>query len=514
MKTCDVLILGTGIAGLSLALQLNEKRPDLKIVLMTKNEPDETNTSLAQGGIAAVCDRIRDSFDEHIQDTLNAGQGKCNPKVVEMVIKQAPHRLQELIKWGAEFDTEKDGHLAMALEGGHSHNRVVHYKDKTGWHIQEVLWTKIKTQSNIEVIPHAFCVDLLTEDKEEDKQVIGMSYIKDSNPTIDIIFANTIVLATGGSGQVFQFTSNPEIATGDGVALAFRAGASIKDMHYVQFHPTALYEEGKSNLFLISEAVRGFGGYIVNKNEERFLFEFDSRGELATRDIVSKAITNEIEKSGNEFVYLDLRHLNQQEFQAHFPTIYARFIEVGLYPESDLIPIVPVAHYQCGGIEVNENGQTSLKNLYALGECSCTGLHGANRLASNSLLEALVFSFNASERIIIENKVSTNRYKLSQIRSIETHEIISPSVLGVFKNKVKCLMNYSVLHGTEVEKQEVIIQLTKIHFDLLECVDYYFRCRNCCELENMLQTSLIIMNQSLNFPFSNNLNLNDHACLC
>lgn len=496
MKTCDVLILGTGIAGLSMALQLNEKRPDLKIVLMTKNEPEETNTSLAQGGIAAVCDRIRDSFDEHIQDTLKAGQGKCNPKVVEMVIKQAPHRLQELIKWGAEFDTEKDGQLAMALEGGHSHNRVVHYKDKTGWHIQEVLWTKIKTQSNIEVIPHAFCVDLLTEDREEDKQVIGMSFIKDSNPTIDIIFAYTIVLATGGSGQVFQFTSNPEIATGDGVALAFRAGASIKDMQYIQFHPTALYEEDKSNLFLISEAVRGFGGYIVNKNEERFLFEFDSRGELATRDIVSKAITNEIDKSDDEFVYLDLRHLNQQEFQAHFPTIYARFIEVGLYPESDLIPIVPVAHYQCGGIEVNENGQTSLKNLYALGECSCTGLHGANRLASNSLLEALVYSYNAAQHIVVENSITSQKFTIHLVPEDEPYEIIMPTLFNELKDQVKKLMNYRILHGSQEEKMKVLSQLIKIHTDLMECVEYYYRCRNCCELENMLQTAMIIINQS------------------
>lgn len=507
MKSCDVLISGTGIAGLSLAIQLIEKQPALKIILLTKNEPEETNTSLAQGGIATVCNRLTDSFEEHIQDTLNAGQGKCKIDVVEMVVKQAPHRLNELIKWGAEFDSLTNGQLATALEGGHSHPRVIHHKDKTGWHIQKVLWSKIEAAPNVEVISHAFAVDLLLQDEEkEKKKVIGMSYLKGSDSIIHHVFAHTVVLATGGSGQVFQYTSNPVNATGDGVAMAYRAGANIKELHYVQFHPTALFEESKSNLFLISEAIRGYGGHVINQKEERFLFRYDTRGELATRDIVSNAILDEIKINQHSCAYLDLRHLDQQDFRNHFPTIYDQFVKVGLNPAFDLIPIIPVAHYQCGGIEVDKNGKTTLTNLYALGECAYTGLHGANRLASNSLLEALVFAFNTSNEIVKSNQTSIKSTKVKSEKEVETFEIIDSSVIDVFKNNVKNLMNYKTLNASFEEKQIVIKKLTKIHFDLLECVDYYFRCRNCIELENMLEVALIMMHQSLDsnkFTLSN-----------
>lgn len=511
MKKCDVLIAGTGIAGLSLALHLIKKQPDLKIVVLSKSEPQLTNTSLAQGGIATVCNQITDSYEQHIQDTLNAGQGKCNPKVVEMVIKQAPQRLNELIQWGASFDTEITGEFALALEGGHSQNRVVHYKDKTGWHIQDILWKKIIAEKNIEVIANAFCVDVITDDVTNEKQAIGMTYILDSNLKEKRIFAKSIVLATGGSGQIFAFTSNPVIATGDGIAMAFRVGATIKDMHYIQFHPTALYEKGKSNLFLISEAVRGFGGYLLNSKRKRFLFDYDIRGELATRDIVSDAITKEIKQAKEDFVYLDLRHLNQEDFKNHFPTIYERFKAAGLNPETDLIPIVPVAHYQCGGIEVNEYGQTDVKNLYALGECSCTGLHGANRLASNSLLEALVYSYNASLQIILESNKMIQKETIIQNRTVASHKIICQTVVSNFKNQLKHLMTYAVLHGSQKEKMKVLTHLIKIHTDLMECVDYYYRCRNCCELENMLQTAMIIINQSSVALHSKTSKMNEYA---
>jgi L-aspartate oxidase len=245
MKTCDVLISGTGIAGLTLALHLIEKQPDIKIIILSKSDPQLTNTSLAQGGIATVYNQITDSFEQHIQDTLNAGQGKCNKKVVEMVIKQAPQRLNELMQWGAEFDVDPKGVLDMALEGGHSQNRVVHFKDKTGWHIQTVLWKKILAETNIEVIANAFCVDVITDDRTDEKQAIGMTYMLHEQSEEQQIFANAIVLATGGSGQLFAFTSNSDVATGDGVAMAYRAGATITDMQYIQFHPTALYEKGQ-----------------------------------------------------------------------------------------------------------------------------------------------------------------------------------------------------------------------------------------------------------------------------
>lgn len=507
MITCDVLISGTGIAGLSLAIHLIEQQPELQIIVLSKNDARLTNTSLAQGGIATVCNRLTDSFDQHIQDTLAAGQGKCNAKVVEMVIKQAPQRLNELIKWGAAFDTEKDGQLALAMEGGHTQHRVVHYKDQTGWHIQEVLWNRILNEPNIEVISNAFCMDVLTNEN----QAIGMSYILDAASVENRIYAKSIVLATGGCGQLFEFTSNPEIATGDGVAMAFRVGATITDMQYIQFHPTALYEKGKSNLFLISEAVRGFGGYLVNSQGKRFVFDYDTRGELATRDIVSEAICNEIKKATDGHVYLDLRHLNQEAFKNHFPTIYDRLKNVGLHPETDLIPIVPVAHYQCGGIDVDENGQTSVKNLYALGECSYTGLHGANRLASNSLLEALVFSHTASKQIIFNNNSTTQKFSPIQHSLLQLDGIIDPSVLTEFKNQLRSLMTFQVLHESKEEKMNTMTQLIKIHTDLMECVNYYCRCKNCCELENMLQTAMIIINQSFMALHSEKNKRNEYA---
>ena len=373
---------------------------------------------------------------------------------------------------------------------------MVHFKDKTGWHIQTVLWKKILAETNIEVIANAFCVDVITDDRTDEKQAIGMTYMLHEQPEEQQIFANAIVLATGGSGQLFAFTSNSDVATGDGVAMAYRTGATITDMQYIQFHPTALYEKGKSNLFLISEAVRGFGAYLLNSSGKRFLFDYDIRGELATRDIVSEAITKEIKQAKEDFVCLDIRHLDVLDFQNHFPTIYSKFKELGYNPETDLIPIVPVAHYQCGGIAVNEFGQTDVKNLYALGECSCTGLHGANRLASNSLLEALVYSYNSSLQIILEfNKMIPNETTI-QSRTVASHEIICPTVVSNFKNQVKHLMTYEVLHGSQEEKMKALTQLIKIHTDLMECLDYYYRCRNCCELENMLQTAMIIINQS------------------
>ncbi len=497
MKSCDVLISGTGIAGLSVAIQLMEKNSELKIILLTKNEPEESNTSLAQGGIAAVCDRLSDSFEEHIQDTLNAGQGKCNRSVVEMVVKQAPHRLNELIRWGAEFDTATNGQLAMALEGGHSQSRVVHHKDKTGWHIQKVLWDKIIASPQVEVIAHGFGIDLITQDFEDGKRVIGMNYLPNENTQIHQIFASTVILATGGCGQLFQYTSNPSIATADGVAMAFRAGASIKEMQFIQFHPTALYEKDKSNLFLISEAIRGYGGYVVDKKGERFLFQYDIRGELATRDIVSHAILDYLKQNQESCAYLDLRHINQTDLMNQFPTIHAQILQTNLNPAIDLIPIIPAAHYQCGGIEVDQNGSTSLPNLFALGECSNTGLHGANRLASNSLLEALVFAYNAANDILKQEYPPLEPIILKNTKVFETHEIIDSSVIDVFKNEVKSMMNYQSLHASKEEKQTIINHLTKIHYDLIECVEYYFRCRNCIELENMLETAILIMNHSI-----------------
>ncbi|MCC9070360.1 L-aspartate oxidase [Flavobacterium sp. F-65] len=399
MKKADILIIGSGIAGLFFAIKTAKKRPDLSITIMTKEKAQNSNTQMAQGGIAVVTDQIGDSFEQHIQDTIQSGGGLCDEEIVKMVINQAPERLKELIDIGVSFDKEKSGIWNLGLEGGHSQHRILHHKDVSGAEIEKKLIDNINQLSNITLLENHLVIDINTKKNKGNPYSTGAFYCDKINNRIKYIQAKTIVLSTGGCGQLFKNTTNPEIATGDGIAIASRAGALIKDIQYIQFHPTALYEGDKNPFFLISEAVRGFGAHIVNEDKKRFIFKYDTRGELATRDIVSQAISEELETSGKQHVYLDCRHLDFEAFYSHFPSITDYCQTIGLNPKIDLIPIVPVAHYQCGGINVNKNSETNIKNLYAIGECSRTGLHGKNRLASNSLLEALVFSHQASEHI-------------------------------------------------------------------------------------------------------------------
>lgn len=510
MQHCDVLIAGTGIAGMTLALKLIEKRPDFKIVMLSKGHPCETNTSLAQGGIAAVLNRMQDSFEQHIQDTLEAGHYLNDLDVVNRVVRQAPARIQELIKWGVTFDTQSEGSIALGLEGGHSQPRIVHTKDKTGKHIQDVLWERIQQSPQIEIIDHVLVTSIL-KSYQEDEQAIGLSFI-DNSHQLHQRYASHIVLATGGCGQVFTHTSNPVAATGDGIALALKAGVDLKDMHYIQFHPTALFEPNKSNLFLISEALRGYGAHVVNEQQVRFLFQHDIRGELAPRDIVSQAIFSEILQTNSGHVYLDLRHLDFQDFQEHFPTICNTLHRAGYQPQKDLIPIVPAAHYQCGGIKVDLYGRSSLQNLYALGECARTGLHGSNRLASNSLLEALVYAHQIAEVISQQTKHhATIKFKKTAEVVYSNSMVICPVVLGHFKNEIKRLMNYKLLNGNLQEQQTVVDTLMKLHQDLLECMEYYLPCKHSYELDNMILTAMVILQHALFQEKANPHNLNQYA---
>ncbi|QSW88801.1 L-aspartate oxidase [Flavobacterium endoglycinae] len=398
MIKTDILIIGSGISGLFFAMKTAKKRPDLSIVIMTKEKAKNTNTQLAQGGIAVVTDLIKDSFNKHIHDTLRSGGGLCDKEVVNMVIKQAPERLQELIDIGTIFDKNEKGRWDLGLEGGHSQHRILHHKDSSGLEIEEKLLKIIKKLPNIELLENHMVIDLNTETKKNKTICTGAFFYEKKHNRIKYIRTRAIVLSTGGCGQLFENTTNPKIATGDGLAMAARAGAEIVDMQYIQFHPTALVSN-ENPLFLISEAVRGFGAHIVNEEGKRFLFKYDIRGELSTRDMISDAISKELQLTGKDHVYLDCRHLNTAEFYAHFPIIAGHCNALGIKPEKDVIPVVPAAHYQCGGIKVDQNGATKINNLYAVGECARTGLHGKNRLASNSLLEALVFAHQASENI-------------------------------------------------------------------------------------------------------------------
>jgi L-aspartate oxidase len=405
LKT-DVLIIGSGIAGLFAAIKIAEYAD---VILVTKKDKAESNTNYAQGGIASVIDKD-DSFDKHIEDTLIAGAGLCDKKAVEIMVKEGPERIHELINLGTMF-TQKNGKLDLVREGGHSMPRIVHSKDLTGKEVERSLIDQVNHKKNIRVIENTIAIDLITEHNIKKFKNSPLNYrncwgafvLDCSTLQVIKILTRATVMATGGLGQVYQHTTNPKIASGDGFAMAYRAGAKIANMEFIQFHPTSFYLSDKtvsnSPSFLISEAVRGFGGILRTKSGDAFMEKYDSRKDLAPRDIVARAIDNELKKSGDDFVYLDITHKNKTEIIDHFPNIYNTCLKYSVDISSEYIPVVPAAHYACGGIVVDNYSRSSIKGLYACGEVTMTGVHGANRLASNSLLEAVVFADRASQDI-------------------------------------------------------------------------------------------------------------------
>ncbi len=406
----DFLVIGSGIAGLSYALKVAELGT---VAIVTKKEKAESNTNYAQGGIAAVISG-NDAFEHHINDTMKAGAYLCHKDIVELVIKEGPERINELIRVGVQF-TQNGRGLDLGKEGGHSRHRIVHSADLTGKEIERALLAKISAHPKIKIYENHISIDLITEHhlfgtekKSHDSIHCWGAYVLDVEQNVVKTFlASTTLLATGGAGQVYLHTTNPLIATGDGIAMAYRAGATIANMEFIQFHPTTLYNSGSPS-FLISEAVRGFGAVLRNTRGEDFMKKYDQQGSLAPRDIVARAIDTELKRSGDECVYLDLKHLNSSSVKDHFPNIYERCLKFGIDITKDLVPVVPAAHYSCGGVVTDKNGATSISQLYAVGEVSMTGLHGANRLASNSLLDAVVFSHRAVE-MIRKDKSGTNQ---------------------------------------------------------------------------------------------------------
>jgi len=500
----DFLIIGSGIAGLTYALKIAQKLPDSKIAIVTKSDENESNTKYAQGGIAVVIDQIKDSYESHIQDTLIAGDGLCNEDIVKAVITEGPKRFDELVKWGVDFDKKKSGVYDFGLEGGHSKNRVLHHKDITGFEIEKKLLEQVHLMPNVSLFSQYFAIDLITQHhfktvKEVHMQCFGAYVFNCCTNNIETFSAKITMLASGGIGQLYQNTTNPIIATGDGIAMAYRATAAIKNMEFIQFHPTAMYHPTMSPSFLISEAVRGFGALLRNKSGELFMHLYDKRNELASRDIVSRAIDSELKKSGEEHVYLDCRHLDKEKFKKHFPNILQKVNDLGVDLNKDMIPVVPAAHYLCGGILVNELGQSSLKSLYACGECANTGLHGANRLASNSLLEALVFAHRAYKKSI-EDIESIELPK--QIPDWNEEGTSNPRELILIthnQKELKSLMNdYVGIIRSDERLQRAEARL-KIMFE--ETENLYKKSKispQLLELRNMITVANLIVTQSKN----------------
>ncbi len=398
-KRFDFLVIGSGIAGLSVALKAAQSS---SVCVITKSKLDNTSTTYAQGGIASVTS-LSDNFEKHYNDTLIAGSYLNNIETVKIVVKEGPKRVKELIEWGASFDKAKDGSYSLHREGGHSESRILHHKDNTGSEIQQTLIEQLKKHPNIEVFEHHFAIDLITQHhlgkkvkrSNTDTECYGAYVLDKNNKEIHTFLAKATILATGGCGNVYLNTTNPDVITGDGIAMAYRAKAMVENMEFTQFHPTALYNTKDTQTFLITEALRGAGAVLRNIKGEKFMQRYDERGSLAPRDIVARAIDSEMKSLGSEHVYLDATKIDNNFLKTQYPNIYKKCLSIGIDATKDYIPVVPSAHYLCGGIKVNHNSETSIHRLYAVGEASSTGLHGANRLASNSLLEAIVFAHRA-----------------------------------------------------------------------------------------------------------------------
>ena len=499
----DFLVIGSGVAGLTYAVKMSKAHPGKKITVITKSrEEDETNTKYAQGGVAGVWDEVNDSFEKHIEDTLIAGDGLCNPHTVEIVVKEGPERIREIIDYGARFDKEASGEYSLGREGGHSEHRILHHKDVTGREIERALLEELNTATNIELINHCFVIDLITQHHlgylvtkaTTDITCYGVYVLNLRTNKIEKILAGITLLATGGCGQAYRTTTNPRIATGDGVAMVYRAKGRIENMEFIQFHPTALFEPGVSPSFLITEAVRGDGGILRNKDGEAFMEKYDARKDLAPRDIVARAIESEMKRTGTEYVYLDCRHMDKEKFYHHFPNIYEKCLSIGIDVMEQMIPVAPAAHYSCGGIKTDEWGRTSIDHLYACGECASTGLHGANRLASNSLLEAMVFghrcyldSVDKIDGIVVPGEIpdwnargtSDPKEMILITQSQKELKQVMSDYVGIVRNDVRlqrAMKRLDLLH----DETEQLYQTTRVSPQL-------------CELRNLITVGYLIV---------------------
>ncbi|ACT51033.1 L-aspartate oxidase [Methylovorus glucosotrophus] len=494
MQQFDVLIIGSGLAGLTLALKV---AADKKVCLVSKRSINDSSSNWAQGGIAAVL-TDDDSIEAHIQDTLIAGAGLCDAEVTRLVAEHGRETVQWLIDEGVPFTREDDDSgFHLTREGGHSHRRIIHAADATGHAVQKTLAEKVRNHPNITLLEDHIAVDLITARKVkiEGAECLGAYVLDNLSGKVLTIAAQNTVLATGGAGKVYLYTTNPDVATGDGIAMAWRAGCRVANMEFIQFHPTCLYHP-QAKSFLITEAVRGEGGRLLLPDGTRFMLEHDPRGELAPRDVVARAIDFEMKKRGIDCVYLDISHQPADFVLSHFPTIYRRCMELGIDITREPIPVVPAAHYSCGGVMTDHIGRTDIPRLYAIGETACTGLHGANRLASNSLLECLVFGQAAAQDILAKpnnRPVKLPYWDESRVTDADEEIIITHN----WSELRRTMWNYVGIVRTN---KRLTRALHRIHLLRDEVHEFYSNFRisnNLIELRNLLQVAELIVNSAM-----------------
>ena len=501
IRKFDFLIIGSGVAGMSYALKVADAGKG-KVALVCKTTLEEANTAKAQGGIASVTNLLVDNFEKHIEDTMIAGDFISDPAAVEQVVRNAPAGIRDLVKWGVNFDKKEDGEFDLHREGGHSEFRILHHADDTGAEIQRGLMEAVRRHPNIEILENHFAVEIITQHhlgirvtrRTPDIECYGAYVLNPDTGKVDTYLSRITLVATGGTGAIYAATSNPNIATGDGIAMVYRAKGKVKDMEFVQFHPTVLFNPKETHpAYLITEAMRGYGGILRLPDGEEFMQKYDERGSLAPRDIVARAIDREMKIHGLDHVCLDVTHKNPEETKHHFPNIYAKCLSIGIDITKEFIPVAPSAHYMCGGIKVDLDGQSSIHRLYAVGECSCTGLHGGNRLASNSLIEAVVYADAAA------------RHSLEVIDKYDFNERVPEwNDEGTMSNEEKVLIAQDVKEVNQIMSTYVGIVRSDLRLhrawerlDLLyEETEHLFKrvkpTRDICELRNMINVGYLI----------------------
>jgi len=498
MKTYDFIVVGSGIAGLSFALRAAKSG---SVAIVTKRDRGDSNTAKAQGGIACV-EGADDSFDLHVEDTLIAGAGLCNEEVVRTVVSEGPKAIKELVELGVNFDhNENNDQFSLGMEGGHSQRRILHSKDTTGLEVETRLLEAVEKSDNIDMLEHHFAIDLITTRRlgfASAPRCVGLYVLDENNGEVVTLRSDRVILCTGGCGRVYLYTTNPKVATGDGVAMAWRAGAEVANMEFIQFHPTCLYHPEEKS-FLISEAVRGEGGVLVGQDGQEFMDRYDERKSLAPRDIVARAIDREIKITGAPCVYLDITHKPSGFVKNRFPNIYNTCLELGIDAEKTPIPVVPAAHYQCGGVQVNVNGATSLPGLWAVGEVACTGLHGANRLASNSLLEGAVMAQRAVkdvlERLPVEQKPEP--FDLPEWASGNVTDVDELVVIYHNWDEIRRLMwDYVSIVRTSKRLQRAATRLQNLSREVQEFYWNFKVTSELLELRNLVQVATLIVDNA------------------